>query len=99
MGKNAKEIEKGAGVIGKVSGRGIVAMGTVIAAAYPDKKWKMVLPIRWKRISHERPLPVSALKALGINIPWGFRGDMVLIDPEAGERITRIFEANLFSIR
>jgi hypothetical protein len=76
---------------------GIIAIGIVSGAAYENKKWKMLLPIRWKQISHDRPLPVSALKKFGItDFPWGFRGDMVLIDPEAGERIKRIFEANLY---
>jgi hypothetical protein len=95
LGRHQPEI--GCGVLGKVSGLGIVAVGRVRGEAYPDKKWKALLPIEWTRFSLERPLPVRVLKALGIDLPqWGFRGDMVRIDPRDGERIRRIFEANLY---
>jgi hypothetical protein len=95
LGRYQPEI--GCGVLGKVSGVGIVAVGRVCGESYPDKKWKVLLPINWARFSLERPLPVRVLKALGIDLPqWYFRGDMVRIDPRYGERIRRIFEANLY---
>ena len=80
-------------MLGKVSGLGIVAVGRVCGESYPDKKWKVLLPIKWTSFSLERPLPVRVLKALGIDIPqWYFRGDMVRIDPRERERIRRVLK-------